>query len=305
MARTRSEMTRLKGVAIEWLTHRREPRPRCQRLVRRLVAGRSGLEIGGPTRLFSGEIPVYSKIARLDNVNFSRSTTWEGEIVEGNTFVFHPRRPAGRQYLLEATDLSPIRDGSYDVVVSSHTLEHSANPLQALAEWRRVLREGGTLLVVIPHKERTFDHRRPVTAFEHLVDDFERGTTEDDLTHFDEIMRLHDVDLDPGIDDVDAFTARSKENATNRCFHQHVFDTELALRTVDHAELEVLVVEPMLPCHIILVARRMDAPDNSYLMRPDAPWRATSPFALDRSAPNISRRSEPGTPGDAHFRKST
>ena len=31
---------------------------------------------------------------------------------------------------------------------------------------------GGALLLVVPHREGTFDHRRPVTELEHLVADF-------------------------------------------------------------------------------------------------------------------------------------
>jgi SAM-dependent methyltransferase len=257
--------------------------PRCRRLVHRLVADRAGLEIGGPSTLFRKQLPVYSAIGRLDNVNFSHSTVWEGTIEEGETFVFDPERGPGRQYVLEATQLAPIGEGMYDVVLSSHTLEHSANPLRALAEWSRVLRLGGTLVLVLPHKEGTFDHRRPVTLLEHLVDDHERGTTEDDLTHLDEILELHDLALDPPAGSAENFAARSRQNAANRCLHHHVFDTKLALAMIDRAGFELLAVEPMLPFHIVLVARRLrQPPNNAQFMRLDAGWRRNSPFRLDR-----------------------
>ena len=249
--------------------------------MRRLVKGQIGLEIGGPTFLFHWWLPIYPAVGRLDNVNFSRSTIWEGEIVEGRSFVFHRRHAPGRQYILEATHLAPIPENTYDLVASSHTLEHSANPLQALAEWRRVLRPGGCVVLVVPHKEGTFDHRRPVTPLGHLIADFERRTTEDDLTHYDEIMALHDLALDSGAGSAEQFAARSKENAINRCFHHHVFDTNLVLAMVDHAGFEVLVVDPVLPFHIIVVARSEDSPNNVEVMRPNAPWRRRSPFKLD------------------------
>ena len=233
--------------------------------------------------MFGERLPVYRAIGRLDNVNFSASTVWEGAIEEGNTFVFDPRRGPGRQFVMEATDLSAIEDQAYEVVLSSHTLEHSANPLKALAEWRRVLRVGGTLVLVLPHREGTFDHRRPVTALEHLIDDCERGTTEDDLTHYDEILELHDLALDPGAGSAEEFAARSKENAVNRCFHQHVFDTALATAVVDHMGLEILAAEPRLPHDIFVVARRVaGSPDNSRFTGPQAVWRRRSPFMLDR-----------------------
>ncbi len=44
----------------------------------------------------------------------------------------------------------PIADGRYDLVFSSHSLEHSISPLFALWEWKRVLRPGGYLYIVLP-----------------------------------------------------------------------------------------------------------------------------------------------------------
>ena len=47
-------------------------------------------------------------------------------------------RPAGGSSETR-TSLDGIDDASYDVVLASHTLEHIANPLRALSEWRRVV----------------------------------------------------------------------------------------------------------------------------------------------------------------------
>ena len=41
-------------------------------------------------------------------------------------------------------------DESFDLVFSSHSLEHSISPLFALLEWTRVLRRGGYMMVVLP-----------------------------------------------------------------------------------------------------------------------------------------------------------
>lgn len=42
----------------------------------------------------------------------------------------------------------PFEDDSLDVILSAHVLEHLANPQAALAEMVRVLRPGGTLLII-------------------------------------------------------------------------------------------------------------------------------------------------------------
>jgi SAM-dependent methyltransferase len=118
------------------------------------VFQKRGIEIGGPSPEIFGP-HIYPAITSLDNVNFK--TTWEGSIQEGNTFVFHPSRPPGRQYIREATALVDIPSASYDFLLSSHTLEHTANPILALREWLRVLKDNGVVVLVLPHKEGTFD----------------------------------------------------------------------------------------------------------------------------------------------------
>ena len=49
----------------------------------------------------------------------------------------------------------PADDGAYDLVWSSHSLEHSFSPLLALREWLRVCKPGGWLAVTVPpHKSQ-------------------------------------------------------------------------------------------------------------------------------------------------------
>ena len=151
---------------------------------RSLVAGRSGLEIGGPSDIDApySLCAAYAMAATLDNCNFSRATVWEGAIAEGQTFVYHAGRAPGRQYILEATQLAPIADGRYDFLLASHTIEHVANPLRALREWTRVVKAGGALILVVPHKEGTFDPRRAVTRLGSIVDEERKDTKEGDIT---------------------------------------------------------------------------------------------------------------------------
>jgi len=52
-----------------------------------------------------------------------------------------------------ADDLSLFGDGAMDFVFSSHLLEHMVDPAKALAEWWRVLKVGGCLVLYVPHKD--------------------------------------------------------------------------------------------------------------------------------------------------------
>lgn len=56
-------------------------------------------------------------------------------------------------------NLSMFQDNELDYVVSSHNLEHYQNPMKTLKEWRRVLKPGGVIGVIIPdeNKVRTME----------------------------------------------------------------------------------------------------------------------------------------------------
>ncbi len=177
------------------------------------VVGKRGLEIGGPSAVFGrrGLIPLYGLVGSLDNCNFASHTIW-AEHKSGSTFRYSDTKPPGLQYLAEGTDLVEVADASYDFVLSSHMLEHTANPLRALRAWSRVLRHNGTLILLIPDKQWTFDHKRPVTTLAHLVEDFDCATGEDDLTHLPEILELHDLTRDPGAVSYESFKIRCETN---------------------------------------------------------------------------------------------
>ena len=147
------------------------------------VAGLKGLEIGGPSPVFRADnlIPLYDAVGALDNCNFSSETVWEGQICEGPTFKFSEKKPPGMQYTCEPAELTKARRHSYDFILSSHMLEHSANPLKILGTIGDLLVPHGTLILLLPDKVWTFDHRRPVTTLRHLIDDYEAHIGEDDM----------------------------------------------------------------------------------------------------------------------------
>jgi SAM-dependent methyltransferase len=168
-------------------------RPAKRKLIlwSRHFQGKKGLEIGGPSSVFSirGNFPIYLFADVIDGVNYSNETPWEGKISEGKTYKYF-NNEQGHQFIREATDLHGIKDETYDFVLSCHSLEHLANPLKALKEWNRVLKPKGLLVIIVPDKRYTFDLNRSYTSMDHLVDDFNKNVGEDDTTHFEEILTL-------------------------------------------------------------------------------------------------------------------
>lgn len=98
--------------------------------------------------------------------------------------------------LRDAHQIPEVESDSVDVVASSHTIEHLVNPLLALTEWHRTLRQGGYIYSVVPNYIHTFDHRRKVTDLEHLVADLNTRSTAPDWPHIVEFLRNHDCDRD-------------------------------------------------------------------------------------------------------------
>lgn len=263
------------------------PPSRSFRECRDLFRERTGLEIGGPSPLFDryGLFPIYPLLARLDNCNFHFHTIWEGTIQEGPCFQYDKRRRPGHQFVREADDLTDIQSESYQVVLSSHCLEHTANPLKAMREWLRVLVHDGLIVLVVPHREATCDHRRPVTPLAHMVDDFERGRGEDDRTHVPEVLALHDIDRDSGRPTREEFVRRTEHNVNNRALHHHVFVTETVAELMGHLGLQILAVEPLRPLHIVAIGQKVPAghsPDNGRFLGDRATHRHRSPFRSDR-----------------------
>jgi SAM-dependent methyltransferase len=222
------------------------------------LAGKRGLEIGGPSGFFAddGPLPVYRVLAGLDNCIFSPETIWEGEIKAGRTFEYQPKKEPGIQFICEATELKPIQNSTYDYILASHCLEHMANPLHALDEWKRVLKQDGVLLLVLPHKEGTFDWRRATTPLAHMIEDYRDEVGEDDLTHLPEILALHDLAKDKAAGSPGQFRQRCLENSLKRAMHHHVFDTPAALHLVDYAGFDVIRTDRIKPYHIVILSRR-------------------------------------------------
>ncbi len=257
------------------------------REIRSFFVNQIGLEIGGPSRIFrpGGMFPVYEVAKRVDNTNFSSRTLWEERVDEGRAFKFHDQKPYGNQFISEASDLR-VPDAMYGFVISSHMLEHSANPIRVLYEWTRVLRIDGVLLIVIPHKQTSFDRKRPLTSLGHLVDDYLHNTGEEDCTHFQEFVSLHDTIMDSGFRNWPEFIQRVNDNVTYRLVHHHVFATSTAIQILDYVGLRIVTVLTTLPGIVVIGRKTADIQQahryNRLYLSDDARWRKTSIFSLDR-----------------------
>jgi SAM-dependent methyltransferase len=76
----------------------------------------------------------------------------------------------------------PLEDKSFDFVLASHVIEHIPDPIAALKEWARVARK--YIVLVVPHRDRTFDRDRALTPLSELIERHESGFTSDEDRHW-------------------------------------------------------------------------------------------------------------------------
>ena len=190
-----------------------------------------GVEIGGPSS--TGEI-LYQNAATIDNVIFSANTIWSNHTDEYNYYS----NKKGKVIINDAVNISLVQNECYDFCFSSHSLEHIANPLKAINEWLRIIKNGGYIIIIVPEKSVCFDHKRNYSKFSTLLSQYEKNVDEDDLSTLPEILRNHDLSMDPSAGDLGAFTKRSLDNLNNRCLHHYVYNDDLLMEICNYFKCE-------------------------------------------------------------------
>ena len=85
----------------------------------------------------AGPFRIYPYATTLDNLDHASRFGWQ----------YKP------DIIADASNLNMLASESWDCVFSSHTLEHLENPEKNLKEWWRVIKQGGYLVLYLPHKD--------------------------------------------------------------------------------------------------------------------------------------------------------
>lgn len=201
-----------------------------------IANGKLGVEIGGPSG--TGHV-MYKHANSIDNVIFSKNTIWSNH---NDVYNFYDGK-TGKVIINDAVNISLVKNDCYDFCFSSHSLEHIANPLKAVSEWLRILKNGGYVIIIVPEKSVCFDHNRDYSKFSTLLSQYEKNVGEDDLSTLPEILMKHDLSMDPPAGDLGAFTKRSLDNINNRCLHHYVYNDELLMEICIYFNCEFIYNE--------------------------------------------------------------
>ncbi len=218
---------------------RARPVPPRQLLVRHLEG--SGIELGPGHHPFSLTLPGV-EVAFVDRWLPEQSEELfphlaaEGEFTKPDIVAdFNTER------------LDPVPDASQDFVIASHVLEHLAEPIGFIGEIHRVLRPGGTALILLPDRRRTRDSNRPPTSLEHLVDEYRSGVTTISDDHLIEFLGSRGKSLGDTLAEQHDVLERHRR----RSVHVHCWDPGEFLRVllwgVEHLGHQWAFVDGVLP----------------------------------------------------------
>jgi len=170
----------------------------------RFFNNKCGVVIGGRLRWhFKALVRTAQKIINVDNCQSNL------------------KNPANINYVTDAANLFFTTGESLDFICSSHVLEHLVNPLKAISEWKRVIKEKGIIYAGVPDKQYTFDHTRRRTPLRHLIDDFEKDVDQNDKTHVSE--SLEKWDKEGAGDEIKQQAQEYMRNNLESRVHHHVW----------------------------------------------------------------------------------
>lgn len=145
----------------------------------------SGVEVGAGSRPF----PVRPEL-----------TIEYGDVrnTEELSSLFGTSGVVGGSRNLDAQTFTGVETASLDFVISAHVIEHLFDPVGAVRAATRVLKGGGLLLLTVPDMRFTFDHLRPETPLEHVLQDALDGGVGTRAQAYEEHVRyVHPVFCDP------------------------------------------------------------------------------------------------------------
>jgi SAM-dependent methyltransferase len=168
----------------------------------------AGIEIGGLNSPL--KVPARANVKYVDRLPLPMLREQFPELAG--------RKLVDVQIVDDGETLTSIAGSSLDFVIANHFIEHCENPLGAIKNMLRVLKNQGIIYISIPDKRFTFDVDREITSTEHIIRDYEHGPAHSKKGHFEEWARVVDKVPEESVEE----NVRSllKSNAS---IHYHVW----------------------------------------------------------------------------------
>lgn len=209
-----------------------------------IVRNKKILEIGGPS--FNNYwIPKFYELSEYtDIVNFSDENNLSLHAgCEYNDNKTVKIRKLYNIVIDDSYEYLKILQNDYDIILTCHVLEHQANPLKQLLLWKKLLKNDGIFIHVLPEKSVSFDCNRPITDFDKILFKYNNNILENDSSEIDEILKYKNDDATKvlGVTNTD-YLIMLKTNTDLilriQPIHQHVYDFKLLKDIADFLKYE-------------------------------------------------------------------
>lgn len=141
-------------ISNHWIYHKTRESALAHRIIGKSL---KGIEIGA-----SAQSPFGLNTLNVDYTDDYTTLFKREEVAYTGTYA--------KVDIVASGDNLPLEDNSVDFVINAHVIEHFYDPIKSIKEWLRVVRPGGYVFIIAPHKERTFDKDRPRTTLAELID---------------------------------------------------------------------------------------------------------------------------------------
>jgi hypothetical protein len=188
----------------------------------------------------------------VDGLNMKEDNMWQRV---GEKYYYYQNKK-GIQYIGDCSDKNIINniDKKYDLILSSHQIEHLANPIKTLLLYKKLLNINGYILSIIPNKNMFWDINREYTTIEHMLNDYNNNIGEDDKTHLYENLNTSQYKSSEDL------TSKAYVNYKTRVMHHHCFNDELVKNMFEYVGFETLYcfVFDKDPLQIIYFGKKID-----------------------------------------------
>jgi hypothetical protein len=206
--------------------------------IKSLIQNKSVLEVGGPSHLFekNNDTSLYDIITPdflVEQESFEdgfnekvdiKNQTYFGDCVEESSWKSLTKQ--------------------YQVVLSSHVIEHLANPIKFLKLAYHYTEK--YILTICPDYSRIWDKHRQVTSLDHMIWDYTARIEECDISHLHESY----VTEHPWHDSPEHWF-KFFNNKKYRVIHHHVFDPRSLQKIHEYVGFKSLFLVSKSPHHII------------------------------------------------------
>ena len=188
----------------EWLNNARFARVT---LATHFVRG-EGIEIGALDRPMP--FPEHVKVRYVDHMSHEELLVRFADL--NRDAIVKP------DFVSDGQRLEAVPSDSQDFVVASHVIEHMQDPIMAIKNFLRVLKDDGTIFLAVPDKRDTSDQKRSLTSIDHLLEDHETGVHVSRASHF-----LEYAEFGEGGDPAHIFDRAKQLSESDVRIHFHVW----------------------------------------------------------------------------------